>query len=191
MNHLKRSFVGKLIPTFVWKRVLLLLLGNDRAKQAIMLKALEDRNIQSPSGNAIIDLDALTPHNPRQVHVVPDGVIYVDFQGARYIEDNGMEHTVTRNGELTLKLPGTTRVQINDVALLLGHTSVRLHQTTSHTMTFRYDGVLSYMVDDAKTMMEAHVKNLCVTTSEAGVLKVLGCTADSDNHAAHKRINTK
>ena len=178
MKNIRRYLVRKLIPVFVWKRVLLWLLGNDKAKQEAMLNALERQRATSNQTSTTINLDALTPESPRQMHIMPDGVVYVDFQGARYVRNNGMEHTVTRNGELILKLPGRTRVQINDVALLLDHTSVRVHQTISHTMKFRFGGVLSYLVDDAQTMMEAHVKDLRVATDEPGVLKVLGCTAE-------------
>jgi hypothetical protein len=181
MTPRKRSFASKLIPAFVWKRVLLWLLGNDRAKYAVYLKGIEEHHANPDRPALRIDLDALAPQSPRQTIVSPSGITYVDYEAVRQVRDHGVEVAVTRDGEMTLTLPGHTVVQIHDVSLLLDHSSVRVHQTTSHTMTFVYGGVLSYVVDDAKTMMEAHVKNLRIGVDEPGILKVLACSMQPES----------
>lgn len=166
--------MGRLIPAWLWKRVLLWLVGNDQAKYTVLARGLAAHREDPAPDPVVIDLDSFVPGSTPYTIVMPMGATVVNAEGARHVQANGVVCTLTRDGELTLQMPGNTRVQIDDVSQLLDHTSVRVHQTTSHTMTFVRGGVLSYLVDDAQTVMEAHVKNLKVNTLEAGVLRVIG-----------------
>jgi hypothetical protein len=74
--------------------------------------------------------------------------------------------------EIWLRLPGSTTVRTDKAGLLLQHRVVRLHQTTSHMLQFQGGGFFAFMVDDQKTMMEVHARNIRLTT-EPGLLEVL------------------
>jgi hypothetical protein len=75
--------------------------------------------------------------------------------------------------QLTLRLPGTTRIRADRAGPLLRHSIVRLNQTTSHALQFQGGGFFSFMVDDQQTMMEVYASNVRLSTTRTGMLEVL------------------
>ena len=158
----------------LWKLLLRLAPQGDRELLRALRQLLAAR-AQDPCrtpGDALeIDLDAL----PRRqhIHLSPLGVLVVDQEGARLLSTDGVEAQLGRDGQLTLRLPGSTRIRADRAGLLLRHSIVRVNQTTSHVLHFQGGGVFAFMVDDQQTMMEVHAKNIRLVTAQPGVLEVL------------------
>ena len=178
--HSTRSISTRLralVLPALWNLLLRLAPAGEREQLRALrrfLKARKDQLLAGRPDDALwIDLDVPVTGGCNEVYVSPLGVMVVDMEGARMVGADGIERSLGRDGQLTLKLPGSTRIRTDRAGLLLRHSIARVNQTTSHVLKFQGGGVFSFMVDDQQTMMEVHARNIRLVTAQAGVLEVL------------------
>jgi hypothetical protein len=90
---------------------------------------------------------------------------------------SGERYRVSAMGDIDGDFPGISRVQVQDVALIVRHDVASIFQTVSHTLHFVGGGLLSYSCWSHATGITIQTKNITCCKTADGVFIVSGTAA--------------
>jgi hypothetical protein len=90
------------------------------------------------------------------------------------VGSSGERYRVSASGDIDGDFPGFSRVQVQDVALIVRHDVTSIFQTVSHTLHFVGGGLLSYSCWSHATGISIQTKNITCCKTDEGVFIVSG-----------------
>jgi hypothetical protein len=104
------------------------------------------------------------------------GSTRTDFPDGSYLIEGapGEKYIVSESGDINGTIPEIRRVQIENLALVVGHEITRTPDMTSHTLYFAGGGIFSYLHYREGRGMSIQAKHIHCRTLPDGVISVFG-----------------
>ena len=115
---------------------------------------------------------------PHKTHIDIPGAVRTDFPDGSYLIDApyGEKYLVSESGSINATLPEIRRVGVDDLAQVVRHEVVTVHDTTSHTLHLVGGGVFSYLHHRNGKGMSIQANRVQLRTADRGVLFIRGTT---------------